>query len=66
MLNMTVHFQRNKTSIQRTHDVKFWSKMIFEQQNQENFPEIFFQKKFGKNKIFQKIFEKKNLEGKNF
>ena len=57
---------QNKTSIQWTPTVKFisattkefWSKMIFEQQNQINVPEIFFsEKNFGK-KIFEKKFVK--------
>ena len=61
MHNITVHFQRNKTSIQRTPDVKFWSKMIFEQQNQENFRKknFFSEKNLGKIKFGNKIFEKK-------
>ena len=51
----------NKTSIQWTSDVKFisattkkfWSKIIFEQQNQKNFPD--------KNFFSEKIWKKQNL-----
>ena len=46
---------------------KFWPKNIFEQQNQKNFPEIFFfRKKFGKDKICEKIFLKKIFFVKKF
>ena len=38
---------------------KFWSKMIFEQQNQKKYPEIFFQKKIWKNKIWEIFFVEK-------
>ena len=48
-----IYFSKNKND--------FWSKMIFEQQNQKKNPEkkTFFQKRIGKNKICEKIFLKK-------
>ena len=63
----------NKTSIQWTpasnlsqqQQQKFWSKMIFEQQNQKNFPKkkyFFSEKNLGKIKFGNFFLKKQNLK----
>ena len=42
----------------------FWSKIVFEQQNQKTFPEFFFQKKIWEKNNFEKKFLEKKIEKK--
>ena len=44
------------SNLSQQQQKKFWSKMIFEQQNQKNFPEnIFFKKKKNSEKFISQI-----------
>ena len=60
------------SNLSQQQQQKFWSKMIFEQQNQKKFPEKkIFRKKLVKNKIWENLkknifFEKQILVGKFF